>query len=180
MWLWVTRHKPPWRRSPLVPPQSRRADDPQTAEQLYQRNSQTVKKVLGPTIVFPTWGSSEGTENPQGIWLWRPVGFDYRTSTGLGKQMLGRHKQNLVCTRTQEKGVASPQKTEPDLPVSGQESPAEAWVFSGLLQGRGTENNSSSLGPFEEDHHYCHYSYHSLASGQTTGKEHSPFNQQKI
>ena len=28
-------------------------------------------KFLGPTTDFPTWGSSKGTENPQGIWLWR-------------------------------------------------------------------------------------------------------------
>ena len=45
---------------------------------------------------LPTWGSGKGTENPQWIWLWRPVGFDYRTSTGLGKQTLRGHKQNLV------------------------------------------------------------------------------------
>ena len=32
------------------------ADGPQTAEQLYQRNIRTVKKVLGPTTDFPTWG----------------------------------------------------------------------------------------------------------------------------
>ena len=30
-----------------------------------------------------------------------------------------------------------PQKTDPDLPVSVQESPMEAWVSSGLLQGWG-------------------------------------------
>ena len=65
------------------------------------------------------------------------MGFDYRTSTGLGKQTLGGHKENPVCTRSQEKGVASPQKTEADLPVSGQESMVEAWVSQGLLQGRG-------------------------------------------
>ena len=56
--------------------------------------------------------------NPQGIRLWRPVGFDYRTSTGLGKQTLGGHKPNLVCTRTQEKGAMTLQEPEPDLPVS--------------------------------------------------------------
>ena len=38
-----------------------------TAEQLYQINYQTVKIVLGSTTYFPTWGSGEGTENPQGI-----------------------------------------------------------------------------------------------------------------
>ena len=52
-----------------------------------------------------------------------------------GKQTLGGHKQNLVCTRTQEKGAVTPQETEPDLPVSVQESPAEAWVDSGLTWG---------------------------------------------
>ena len=68
-------------------------DNPQTAEQLYQRNSCTVNKVLEPTTNFPTWGSNKGTENPQKIY--------------------------------------------PDLPVSVQESPAEAWVSGGLLQGQG-------------------------------------------
>ena len=44
---------------------------------------------------------------------------------------------NLVGNRTQEKGAVNPQKTEPDLPVSVQESLAEAWVYSGLPQGQG-------------------------------------------
>ena len=64
------------------------------------------------------------------------MGFDYWTSTGLGKQTLGRHKQNLVGTRTQEEGAVTPQMTEPDLPVSVQASPVEVWVDSGLLQGQ--------------------------------------------
>ena len=55
------------------------------------------------------------------------MGFDYRTSTGLGKQTLGGHKENLVHTRTQENGTATPPETDPDLPVSVQESPVEAW-----------------------------------------------------
>ena len=58
------------------------------------------------------------------------MGFDYRTYIGLGKQ-------TLMCTRTQEKEAMTPQETDPDLPVSVQESPAEAWVGSGLLQGQG-------------------------------------------
>ena len=59
--------------------------------------------------------------------------FDYRTSTGLGKQILGGHKQNPVSTRTQEKGAVTPQETDPKLPVSVQESLAEVWVGGGLL-----------------------------------------------
>ena len=71
--------------------------------------------------------------------LWKPVGFDYRTSIGLGKQTLGGHKQNLVSTRTQEKAAVTPQETEPDLPVSVQESPdykLEKTLMLGKIEGR--------------------------------------------
>ena len=36
--------------------------------------------------------------------------------------------------------------------------------------------------PFEGGHHHCHYPtpHHSMASGQTTGREHNPTHQQKI
>ena len=90
----------------------------------------TVKKVLGPTTDFSTWRSGKGTENPQGIWRWRPVEFDNRTSIKLGKQTPGGHTQNLVCTRSQEKGAVSPQETESDLPVNVQESLVEACIDS--------------------------------------------------
>ena len=58
-----------------------------------------------------------------------------RTYTGLGNRVLEGTDRNL-CTRTQEKGAVTPQETDPDLLMSGQASPAEAWVGSGLLQGR--------------------------------------------
>ena len=45
---------------------------------------------------------------------------------------------------------------------------------------RGTEYNSTGISPFEGGPHYPHYPYHSWASGQTTGREHSPAHQQKI
>ena len=53
------------------------------------------------------------------------------------KQTLGWHKQNLRCTKTQEKGAVTPQETDPDLPMSVQASLEEAWVSGGLLQGWG-------------------------------------------
>ena len=65
------------------------------------------------------------------------MGFDYRTDAGMEQQTLGGHKKNLVCTRTQEKGAVTPEENDPDLPVSVQESPAEAWVVGGLLWGWG-------------------------------------------
>ena len=65
------------------------------------------------------------------------MGFNYRKSTGLGKQTLGWHKQNLVHTRTKEKGAMTPQETDTYLPGSVQESLAEVWISDGLLQGQG-------------------------------------------
>ena len=62
------------------------------------------------------------------------MGFDYRTDAGMEQQTLGGHKKNLVCTRTQEKGEVTPHKTDPDFPMSIQESLVEAWVSGGLLQ----------------------------------------------
>ena len=47
--------------------------------------------------------------------------------------------------------------------------------------GGGTECSSACMGPSEGRRHYPHYRRHSLASGQTTGREHSPVCfQQKI
>ena len=58
---------------------------------------------------FQAGGSDKRTENPQEIWPWRPAGFDYRISTGLGETdcNLGGHKQNVACTRTQRKGAVT-------------------------------------------------------------------------
>ena len=101
------------------------------------------------------------------------MGFDYRTFTGLGKQTPGGHSQNLVRTRTLEKETVTSQETDPDLPVSVQESPVEAWVSSHqghrmtVLGAAGR----ASISPFEGG---PHYPYHSLACG------HSPTCQQKI
>ena len=39
-----------------------------------------------------------------------------------------------MCTRTQEKGAVTPQETDPDFPMSIQESLVEAWVSNGLLK----------------------------------------------
>ena len=44
----------------------------------------------------------------------------------------------------------TPQETDPDLPMSVQESLAEVWIGSGLLQGWDTECSSAFTGPFKE------------------------------
>ena len=60
----------------------------------------------------------------------------------------GTHTKKLVSTRTQEKGAVTPKETDPDLPVSAQESLAQAWVGSGLLQGRGHSVQQHMHGTF--------------------------------
>ena len=67
----------------------------------------------------------------------------------------------------------SPQETEPDFPVSVQESPVEAWVDSGLLRGPGTEHNNVCTSPFE-GHHYHNYPYHSLPQVKQQGENTAP------
>ena len=86
----------------------------------------------------PSWRRSPltPTQNCQNL---------YRT----GEKTLGEHKQNLVHTRTQKKGAVTPQETDPDLPMSVQESLADAWVSSGLLQGWGHQISSACMKPFE-------------------------------
>ena len=120
-------------------------------------------KVLESTADFPTWGSSKGTENSQGIWLWRPVGFDYRTSTGLEAQNLGGHKQNLWAPGPRRK-EEWPHKIL---------SQTFLWVYQNLWRRcgltvachwvRGTEQNSLGISPLEGGCLYCHYHCHSLA-----------------
>ena len=45
----------------------------------------TVVKVWKPMSGFPAWGPNKGTGNPQVIWSWSTVGFDHKTSTGIGE-----------------------------------------------------------------------------------------------
>jgi len=81
------------------------------------------------------------------------VGFDYRTYTGLGKQSLGGHKQNLVCTRTQEKGAVTPQEADP-LARESRSLQQRHGLTEACCRVRGTEHNSAGISPFEGGPHY--------------------------
>ena len=74
----------------------------------------------------------------------------------------------------------TPQETDLDMPMNVQEPLVEVWVSGGLLQGWGIECSSTCMGPFAGGPHYLPHLHHSLASGQATGREHSPTHQQKI
>ena len=146
------------------------------------KSSHTVTKVLGPTIDFPTWDLAKGLRTPRE--------FDFEGQWALitelpqhwGNRDSWRHKQSLMCTRTQEKGAVTSQETEPDLPVSVQESLVEACVNSGLLEGQehwllqSWEVWCAGISPFWRRSLLPH---HSSASGQPREKEHSLTHQQK-
>ena len=66
------------------------------------------------------------------------------------------------------------------LPVSVQEFPAEAWVNGGLLQGWEHWVQQWMHWTFWRKLPLSYYLHHSLVSGQTTRREHSPVHQQKI
>jgi len=77
-------------------------------------------KVLSLMSSFPAWGFGKEIGNPQGIWLWRPVGFDYRAFTGLGEaetSLLEGKKKICVHQNPGGKSSVTPQKTEPDVPA---------------------------------------------------------------
>ena len=96
-----------------------------------------------------------------------------RTYTGLGKQILGGHRQNPVHTRTQEKGAVTPQKTDPDLPVMSRSFQQRHRSVVTCCRVEGTECSSVCMETFEGGLHFLHYLHHGLVSGQTTGREHS-------
>ena len=179
-------HKYSW-SSPLALLQSHWADDPKTGEQLYQRSSHTVAKSSRAHKRFLILGTQlrdwEPTGNltlqASGVWL---QNF-HRTRE---RETLGGLKQNLVLTRAQEKVAVTSTRTEPDLPVRAQASPAEAWVSNDLPRGqrhwlrRSWEVQHAGVSRSDGGCHYHHCTYQSLASGQTTRRKHSPTHQKKI
>ena len=73
----------------------------------------------------------------QQTWVWHNPTILLSELTQSGETDSWRAQTELCVHRTQEKGAVTPEETDPDLPMSVQESPAEAWVSSGLLQGWG-------------------------------------------
>ena len=94
-----------------------------TIEPLSRRHT-NCRTIIAKKFLHCCKGSRAHNRFPNlGIWQkdWEPP----------GKQ------QNLLCTRTWEKGAMTPQETEPDLPVIVLESLVEAWVDRGLPWGQG-------------------------------------------
>ena len=113
--------------------------NPQTGKQLYHRNYPTGVKVLSPPSGFPAWGS-DSRSRPLRIWLWRPVGFDRRNSTGLGEaetQLLeGTHKVSWTQGPRGKKQWPHKKLSQTYMP-STRGSPAEVGGGCGSLWGQG-------------------------------------------
>ena len=86
---------------------------------------------------------------------------------------LAGHKQNLLCTKTQKKGM-TPQETEPKLPASvGWFPVGEAWI------GRGHHRNGAPA--WKVPLGGRHQPEGGVISGQKTpGREHNPTHQQMV
>ena len=133
--------KPSWRRLPLTPPQSCRADDPQTAEQLYQINSALLRKFQDPQQISQPGDSAKGLRTSRE--------FDFGGQWDLIAELTQDRENRLLestnktlCTPGPGERSSEPTRDRPDLPVSAQESPAEARV-------RATESCRACTGPFE-------------------------------
>ena len=147
------------------------SQDTQTEEQLYQINSRTVKEVLGPTTDFPTWGSGNGTENPQENLTLEASGIGLQNLHRTGETDSWRAETKPCVHQDPEERSSGPHKrlTQTCLRVSR----SLRWRY-------GLEAACCRVGGSECGSHYIHYLHHSLVSGQTTGRIHSPAHQQKI
>ena len=93
-------------------------------------------KFPNTTSGFPAWGSDKGTRNPQGIWPQRPVGFDYRTSTGLGETWTAVFEgtNKILHEQRPRKGGVIPLETEPNYLIVLE---SLLWSQQGLTTGTG-------------------------------------------
>ena len=122
--------------------------EPQTGEQLYQRSSHTIVKVLNPTSGFPAWGSNKGTWNPQRIWPWGPIGFDYRPFRGLREtDTPGLEGTGKIFCAPRPREQQWPQETEPKPSASVRGPPEEARVGRGLPNGQGHQKVPLGVNP---------------------------------
>ena len=144
----------------------RATDNPQIGEQLYQRSSHTFAKVLGPTTDSQPEDLATGlrTSSLWRPWLWRPVGFDYR-SQAWGNRLLESPNKTLYAPgprRMEQWPHKRLSQTHLWVSRSLPWRPGSTVACHGI---RGTEYNN----PFEGSHHYS-----------SCGREHSPTHQQKI
>ena len=172
--LWLQQTWEAWGVSPIIEPLSRKSTNWRTI--ITKKFSHCCKSSRACNR-FPNLG----------IWqrAWEPLGNLTLKTSGISLQNFHRtgktdswRPQTKHCVH-QDSGEKSSDTTR-DLPVSVWESPEAPWVDSGLLWGQGQWVQQSWHKSFWRRSPLPPLPYHSLVSGQTTGKEHSPTPQQKI
>ena len=121
-----------------------------------------LQNFYGPQQISQPENPTKGLRTPQGIWLWKPMGYDYRTSIGRGKQTLGGYKQKLVH---QDPGERSSDPTRDwarlafECPEVSRGGVGGQWpaAGSGHWIKPSWEPQHAGLRPFEGDPYYNNY-----------------------
>ena len=90
-----------------------------------------------PHVMLPRLATQQRDGNPQGIWPWRPAGFDYKTSTGLGETKISVLEDKNKTLHTPDSEGRSSASTGAEPPASAGGPPAQAWVSTARHRGRG-------------------------------------------
>ena len=147
----------------------------------YTKESLTMLgKLQDPQQISEPGDLAKGLRTPRefdvgGQWdLITELSEDWRKSLWEGTNKPSAHQDPGERTWAHQ----DPQETDPDLPVSVQESLAEAWSAVSCCRIGGTECSSVCMDLLKGGRLYLHYHNRSLVSGQTTGN--TAYNQQKI
>ena len=99
-------------------------------------------KILSSTLRFPAWRLCKRTRNPQGIWVWWPVGLDCKTSTGLGETETSLlESKNKFCVHQDPKEGRS-------VPTEDWASPTnECWRYGSVAVAPHGDGGTSSNSP---------------------------------
>ena len=110
-----------------------------------------------PHIRIPSPGLQHGEDKPpQNIWLWRPLGLNCRSLTGLGERLHSKGITTSTCTRSQRKSNnwlgAWPGRS--DLPAGLGEFPGKLGRWLWLTLGTSTMA-AGILGSIQTHEQYC-------------------------
>ena len=180
-------NKSSWRRPPLAPLQSCQTGGPPTGEQLHQRRSHAIAKVLGPTTGFQTWDLAKGLGVPRESDFECQWDLIIKLPQDWGNRLL-EGKDKTICAPGPRRKEQWPHKrlSQTSLWVFGSLQHRHGSTNSGLPQGQrywqqqSWEAQCTGTSPCGGGHHYPTIETANSTSGQTTGREHSPTHQQEI
>ena len=167
-WSCCMWHKYSWGRLPLATTIEQLSRWPTTWRTIISKKFLHCCKSSRAHNRFPRLGIWQRDQEAPRIWLWRPVGFYYRISTRLGNRLLEGTNKTLCTTGARRK------EQWPHKRLSWLACKCLLWGQGPWIQQYWEEwcwHKTFWRG------NYQHYPYHSLASGQTTGREHSPTHQ---